>query len=184
MLFLNDGNDIPQLGVVGYRMDSNEDTVQTVSQKLTHGIRHFEITELFGNGHVLVEGFFSSGEFSRSAIYVTLKIWPKDRKHHELVNACRDTLNYVGLKYADLVLVHAPLEVGNRVDQWRALEELVQEEYARSIGITNITALQLADLLKSSNILPAVFEVRAVQTSIVLHVTCYAAVQPLLPWFK
>lgn len=160
MLFLNDGNDMPQLGVSAFRTDRNEDTVSYVASHVGNGVRHYVITELFGNGHIVVEGLFS-GEMKRKDIFVTLKIWPKDRKPRDLISSCKNTLEFVGLKYADLILVHAPIEVGNRLEQWKALEELVDDGTAKSLGITNITALQLADLLKSVNIPPAVFEVRS-----------------------
>ena len=58
----------------------------------------------------------------------------------------------------DLVLFHAPIELSNRVEHWKALEELVSLGYTRSLGITNITPTQLADLLKNVDIPPAVFQ--------------------------
>jgi diketogulonate reductase-like aldo/keto reductase len=62
------------------------------------------------------------------------------------------------LCYFDCVVVHAPIEINNRFEQWKALEEMVRLGLTRSLGVANITALQLADLLKNSNISPAVFE--------------------------
>ena len=164
MLYLNDGNDMPQVGVSAFRTDIIETTKEIITNKVDIGVRHFEIAELFGNGHTVVESYFShprvqNGEFERKDMFLTLKIWPKDRKPAELIAACRETLDFAGLTYADLVLVHAPIEIGNRFEQWKTLEEMVSLGLTKSLGVANITGLQLADLLKNSNIPPAVFEV-------------------------
>lgn len=160
---MNDGNDIPQIGVSAFRTDIIETTKAIITNKIDIGIRHFEIAELFGNGHTVTESYFShprvqSGDFERKDMFLTLKIWPKDRKPAELIAACRETLEFAGLTYADLVLVHAPIEIGNRFEQWKTLEEMVSLGLTKSLGVANITGLQLADLLKNSNIAPAVFE--------------------------
>lgn len=159
MLFLNDGNDIPQIGLAAFRIDSNEETKDIIRKSLASGVRHFEITELFGNGHTIVEGLFDSGLVQRKDVCISLKIWPKSRNSRDLIFACRSTLEFVGLDYVDIVMVHAPIEVNSRHDQWKAMEALVEEGLAKSLGISNITALQLAELLKSCNIPPAIFQV-------------------------
>jgi diketogulonate reductase-like aldo/keto reductase len=133
MLFLNDGNDIPQIGVASFRTDSLDQTRKLIHTHIDNGIRHFEIAELFGNGHVIIDAYNThprmcpsiTGEpaqFSRKDMFVTLKLWPKGRRPAELIECCRETLEFSGLTYADLVLVHAPIEINNRFEQWKALE--------------------------------------------------------------
>jgi diketogulonate reductase-like aldo/keto reductase len=112
MLFLNDGNDIPQIGMAAVRTDSIDLTRKHVTSHLDTGVRHFEITELFGNGHVIVDTYnthpriqaLNNGELARKEMFVTLKIWPKERKPADLIASCRQTLEFMGLTYADLVM--------------------------------------------------------------------------------
>lgn len=67
-------------------------------------------------------------------------------------------LGSTGLDYVDLLLVHAPIDVENRVDHWRALEAVKQAGLARSIGLAYMTHVQLGDFIKNCSIIPAVLE--------------------------
>lgn len=160
-MMLNDGNSIPQIGIASFRCESVEQTLTSVKEALRSGIRHFEISELFGNGHTIVQGCVEEG-IRREEIFITLRIWPKERNEDDLKEAFQNCLLSVGhgLEYVDLALVHAPIDVVNRTKQWKALESLQEAGYVKSLGVTNISSDQLADLLKNCVTLPAVFEVR------------------------
>jgi diketogulonate reductase-like aldo/keto reductase len=58
----------------------------------------------------------------------------------------------------DLLLVHAPIDVANREDHWKALELIKQEGYAKSIGLAYMNNVQLSDFIKNCTIIPAVLE--------------------------
>lgn len=72
------------------------------------------------------------------------------------INEC---LSSAGLDYVDLLLVHAPIDVENRVDHWKALEEIKQDGTAKSIGLAYMTNVQLGDFIKNCTVIPAVLEV-------------------------
>lgn len=149
---------MPKLAVAPFRMDSNEETAEMVKCMVANGIRHFHIAELFGNGHILVQALVEAG-LSREDVFITLKLWPKDRTAVDVLESFKNTLDFVGLKYVDLLMVHSPIDLANRVDQWKAIESLKVENLTKSIGIANITTEQLADVLKNCSITPSVFEV-------------------------
>lgn len=156
---LNDDNELPVAGVVGFRNDSIDDTRNIVFDKLSEGLRHFEITELFGNGFVFTECILGARGFPREKCFFTLKLWPKQRKSNEIIQACKDTLRLVGLQYVDLLLMHAPIDMANRLDQWVGFETLKSEGFAKSIGIANASFVSLSQLLKNCLVCPAVLEV-------------------------
>eukprot|EP00607_Mallomonas_marina_P008152 CAMPEP_0182425146 /NCGR_PEP_ID=MMETSP1167-20130531/11501_1 /TAXON_ID=2988 /ORGANISM="Mallomonas Sp, Strain CCMP3275" /LENGTH=288 /DNA_ID=CAMNT_0024605567 /DNA_START=67 /DNA_END=933 /DNA_ORIENTATION=+ len=158
-LQLNDGNDMPQLGLVGFRNDSADDTRSIVFDKLDEGIRHYEVTELFGNGFLVVDCVLAARALPREQCYFTLKIWPKYRKPSDLVRACKDTLSCIGLSYIDLLLMHSPIDMKNRVEQWKAFEQLKNDGLAKSVGVSNAPINYLSKLFKSSLTLPAVVEI-------------------------
>lgn len=70
----------------------------------------------------------------------------------------QESLASAGLEYVDLLLVHAPIDVENRVDHWKALEAIKQEGRAKKIGLAYMNNTQLADFIKNCTVIPAVLE--------------------------
>jgi diketogulonate reductase-like aldo/keto reductase len=157
---LNDGCDIPQLGLASYRRDPEAKLREILLRHLDNGIRHVEICDLFGNGHTISDIILEGGaEIRRDKLFLTLKIWPKQRTREDIIEAVQEFLNRSNLESIDLLLIHGPLDVINRIDQYKAIEELKQDGFVRSIGLSNMTHTQLSNILKKCNICPAVVEV-------------------------
>lgn len=157
---LNDGFDIPLLGLASFRVDPDAKLREVLLANLDAGIRHVEVSELFGNGHVVVDCVTEgNAELLREEVFFTMKIWPKERKKQELVDATKETLVACGLDYVDLIIIHGPLDIENRLDQYKAIEQLKAEGFARSIGVANMTYSQLSNILKKATVVPAVVEV-------------------------
>ena len=110
--------------------------------------------------HFLVVGHKALQNTPRSEIFVSLKLWPKDRKYKEILSCVKETLKGANLTYVDLLIVHAPIDTVNKFDQWKAMEELKDEGFAKSLGAASLTLLQLMDLLKNCNFAPSVLQVR------------------------
>ena len=53
LLPLSDGNDIPTIFSSAFRCATTELTREEVVHKFRAGVRHWEIAELFGNGHII-----------------------------------------------------------------------------------------------------------------------------------
>ena len=160
LLPLNDGYDIPQIGVASFRRDPEDKLRQLLLRNLDNGLRHVEICDLFGNGHTVADIILEGGaEIRRDKLFLTLKIWPKQRNRQDIILAFKEFLFASNLEYVDLLLIHGPLDVINRIDQYKAMEELKQEGFVRSIGLSNMTHTQLSNILKKCNICPAVIEV-------------------------
>ena len=160
---LNDGYDIPLLGVASFREDPQQRLRELLLSKVDSGVRHVEISELFGNGHVLVDCMLEGdAELNREDVFFTLKIWPKERDEQQLIDATKETLQYCGLDYVDLIIIHGPLDIDNRLNQYKALEQLKRDGFAHSIGVANMTHSQLSNILKKCTTVPAVVEVREI----------------------
>jgi diketogulonate reductase-like aldo/keto reductase len=168
---LNDGCDIPQLGLASYRRDPEEKLREILLRHLDNGIRHVEICDLFGNGHTICDTILEGGaEIRRDKLYLTLKIWPKQRTREDIIMAVKEFLNRSNLESIDLLLIHGPLDAINRIDQYKAMEELKQDGFVRSIGLSNMTHTQLSNILKKCNICPAVVEVlEPIHNPIIFH---------------
>ena len=162
---LNDGNDFPKIGLASFRRDSLDETKRIILDAIDMGIRHFEISELFGNGPIISNYMFTelddlrrNGDLLREDYWFTLKVWPKDKTKNELLITCRQNIRAMGLDYVDLILIHAPLDIKNRVEQWKALEQLKSEGLVKSIGIANINQTQLTIIIKNCSVAPSVCE--------------------------
>jgi diketogulonate reductase-like aldo/keto reductase len=160
ILPLNDGYDMPQIGVASFRRDPEDKLREILLRNLDKGLRHVEICDLFGNGHTVADIILEGGaEIRRDKLFLTLKIWPKQRKRQDIILAFKEFLFGSNLEYVDLLMIHGPLDVVNRIEQYKAMEELKQEGFVRSIGLSNMTHTQLSNILKKCNICPAVIEV-------------------------
>jgi diketogulonate reductase-like aldo/keto reductase len=146
---LIDENDIPVVGLASFCANEVKETREVVEKALDAGIRHFEIAELFGNGHIIVEAIIAR-EIKRADVFLTLKVWPKDRGAKETVQACLDSLESFGLQFADAILLHAPIDTVNDQDQWRAFEYLQKEGLTKTVGVANLTEQKLTEVLKNS----------------------------------
>lgn len=156
LLPLSDGFDVPQLFSSAFRAATKEETKAQVKQFFDAGCRHFEIAELFGNGHIVCEAL---GELcERENVYITYKIWPKSRTPEDMVASIQGQLKDIGLTYVDLLMTHAPIDVENKAMQYKALEDLKDMGVTRSLGIVNISPVLLQDLLKNCRIVPVVYE--------------------------
>ena len=156
MIRLSDGNDMPSIGLASFRKNTVDETEKQIANALQVGMKYFEITELFGNEHMIMNGL---SEVPRSELFVSLRLWPKDRKYKDVLISVKEALKGAGLSYVDLLVLHAPIDPVNKFDQWKAMEELKDMGLVKSLGAGSLTLLQLMDLLKNCNFAPSVLEV-------------------------
>ena len=62
------------------------------------------------------------------------------------------------LDYVDLYLIHWPVP-GERLESWRALEQLFADKRARAIGVSNFMVPHVQQLLGMAKVLPAVNQI-------------------------
>lgn len=70
---LNDGADMPALGVVSFRRDSIKDLKDSLTTCIEKGLRSFEISELYGNGDAVVSHVLAH-DIPREELYFTVKV--------------------------------------------------------------------------------------------------------------
>jgi diketogulonate reductase-like aldo/keto reductase len=160
MIELSDGLSIPRVGLCAFRKDSIQEMKEIVKESVKNGFRYFEIAELFCNGHVIMEALSETG-LSRTDVFIALKLWPKDKTPDALVETCKQLIYINKFEYIDLIIIHAPIDVENRFEQWKALEQLKREQLVNSLGAANITINHLMTILKDYDIAPSVFQVQS-----------------------
>jgi diketogulonate reductase-like aldo/keto reductase len=154
---LNNGAEMPRLGLGVYQVPIGVITESVVSWALADGYRHVDTAKLYRN-EASVGRAIRESVIPREDVWVTTKLWPTDFLN---VRSAFDlSLSRLGLEYVDLYLIHFPVPgLISRV--WKAMEAIASKGRARAIGVSNFGTKQLTHLLRNSTIPPSVNQVRA-----------------------
>ena len=154
---LNNGVEIPYLGLGVYLAGPGAGTRNAVQHALQAGYRHIDTASSYGNEQE-VGIALQKNRIPREEIFITTKLWNSDHGYDETIRACRESLRTLGLSYMDLYLIHWPVEK-LRNETWKAMIALQEEGKCRAIGVSNYTIRHLEELLADSPVVPAVNQV-------------------------
>ena len=154
---LNNGVEIPYLGLGVYLAGPGAGTRNAVQHALQAGYRHIDTASSYGNEQEVGIALQKS-RIPREEIFITTKLWNSDHGYDETIQACRESLMTLGLSYMDLYLIHWPVEK-LRNETWKAMIALQEEGKCRAIGVSNYTIRHLEELLADSPVVPAVNQV-------------------------
>ena len=151
---LNNGVEIPQLGLGVFRNPPGDTTSRAIDAALKAGYRHVDTARVYGNEADVGQAIRDS-DIPREELFVTTKLWNDDHGYDQARRAFDQSLHTSGLDYIDLYLVHWPVPE-KRLDTWRALEAMLDEGLVRAIGVSNYMVRHLEELLAVCNVPPAV----------------------------
>jgi methylglyoxal/glyoxal reductase len=154
---LNNGVEIPVLGLGVFRSPEGDTTQSAVLSALKTGYRHIDTARVYANEKSVGEAVRRSG-LSRNEIFVTTKLWNADQGYDSTLRACNESLRLMGLDYLDLFLVHWPVPVLRR-DTWRAMETLVEQGVCRAVGVSNYMVRHIEEILSYCRVKPAVNQI-------------------------
>jgi len=152
---LNDGNKIPPIGFGVFTM-SPEECEPAALEAFSAGYRLIDTANAYMNERAVGRAMKKSG-LSRDEIYLTTKIMPIDFGYEKTTAAIDSTLKRLDTDYIDLLLLH--IRFGDYLGAWRAMEEAVDAEKVRSIGISNFEEPQIRDIYEHARIMPAVDQI-------------------------
>jgi len=155
---LNNGVNIPQLGLGVFLAGEGRGTVNAVKWALDAGYRHIDTAAVYGNEAEVGAGIAASG-VPRSEIFITGKAWNDDIRKGTVREAFERTVGQLGTDYLDLYLLHWPVEGTRRA--WEVLEDLYTQKKVRAIGVSNFLVHHLNDLLGYARVKPAVDQVES-----------------------
>ncbi|CAJ2500572.1 Uu.00g034250.m01.CDS01 [Anthostomella pinea] len=183
---LSSGYEMPQVGFGLWKVD-NATCADTVYNAIKAGYRLFDGACDYGNEKECGEGVaraIKEGLVTREDLFITSKLWPVFEDGDKVEPACRRSLSDWGLEYFDLYLIHFPGALkyvdpavryppGWHFDgksqivrsstpmhvTWAAMEGLVTNKLARSIGVSNFQAQLLYDMLRYAKIPPAALQI-------------------------
>ena len=155
---LNDENTIPVIGL-GVAELSDSETEQAVSTALEAGYRMIDTASAYGNEEAVGRAIAASG-VPRDELYITTKLATEDQGFQASQDACKASVERLGLDYVDLYLIHWPAgDAGKYVDSWGGLMKLKEDGFTRSIGVSNFHAEDLSNVIDLSFFTPAVNQI-------------------------
>lgn len=153
-----------------------ERTEPLVRQALAAGFRGIDTANQRRHYHeagvgAALAGAFAEGAVSRHDLFLQTKLTYAEAQDHRLpYDATADlptqvrqsfasSLEHLGVERLDSYLLHGPRArftlAADDVTAWRAMEELQRESRVRLLGVSNVTANQLAALCRVAHVAPA-----------------------------
>lgn len=156
-ILLNDGHQMPMVGLGVYRTEGDADMQQAVAAAVEAGYRLIDTASAYKNEDSVGRAVASCG-ISREELFITTKVWNTAQRIGDIEGAFARSLDRLGLDYVDLYLIHWPVP-GCYPITWGKLEKLRESGLARSIGVSNFEIPHLEQLFQISGIIPAVNQI-------------------------
>ncbi|KAF2359534.1 NADP-dependent oxidoreductase domain [Trinorchestia longiramus] len=160
-----------------------EAIVDAIKHAVDVGYRHFDCAMLYGNEAEIGKGLRSKieeGVVKREELFIVSKLWNCFHRKDLVVPTLKKSLADFGFSYLDLYLIHWPMSykegdgyfpkdatgmiipgTEDYVDTWRAMEECVQLDLTKAIGVSNFNKRQLERIMAASTTVPAVNQIES-----------------------
>ena len=152
---LNNGYKIPCIGFGTWQTPDGETAVNSVIEAIKSGYNHIDTAAIYGNEKSIGKAIKESG-INRNEIFITSKVWNKDRGYKTTLAAFEKTINDLQIDYLDLYLIHWPASVNKfndwdniNLETWRAMTELYKAGKIKSIGVSNFMPHHLKSLMET-----------------------------------
>ena len=141
---LENGVQVPQLGLGVFQAQEGDETERAVLWALQAGYRHIDTAALYGNEWSVGQAIKRSG-IPRGDVFLTSKVWNADIRRGTVRQSFEQTLRNFQSDYVDLYLLHWPVE--GKEDAWKVLENLYESGKIRAIGVSNFQPHHLEELM-------------------------------------
>jgi diketogulonate reductase-like aldo/keto reductase len=158
VLTLNNGQQIPQLGLGVYKLGTDI-AEGLIAKAIETGYRRIDTAAFYGNEAEIGAGVRSAG-IPRDDIFVTTKIWNDDQGFDRALEAIDKSLARLDIDYIDMLLVHWPKPQQNLfVETWAAFQKAMHSGKIRGIGVSNFQPAHLETLLAAGGTVPALNQI-------------------------
>jgi 2,5-diketo-D-gluconate reductase A len=151
---LNDGNEIPLIGLGVWQVPDGPECVNAVRWALELGYRHIDTAQAYGNEQSVGQALRDSG-VPREEVFLTTKFYPA---RHDPVAAIEQSLRRLGVDHVDMYIIHWPQGGASRA--WPGMERARELGYATSIGVSNFSAAELEEVGAAGTVTPAANQVQ------------------------
>lgn len=152
---LNNGYKIPCTGFGTWQIPEGETALNAVKEAIKFGYKHIDTAAIYGNEKSVGKAIKESG-INRNELFITSKVWNKERGYETTLKAFEKTLNDLEIDYLDLYLIHWPASVNQfkdwdniNLETWRAMTELYKAGKIKAIGVSNFMPHHLKSLMET-----------------------------------
>ena len=142
-----------QMGGREERNPDNDDPadIKAIKRAIKAGITHIDTAEMYAAGYTeKLVGEAVSG-VDRDSLFLTSKVLDGNQTYEGVVRAVEGSLKRLGTDYLDLYLLHAPDETVHISETMRAMNDLVDKEVVRHIGVSNFSVKQFEQAQQCSH---------------------------------
>ena len=140
---------VPQIGLGTWKNLNPKQCAKIVKTALELGYRHIDTAQKYMNEEYVGDGI-SQSNVDREEVLLATKIWV-DNLGYEKVKECTEkSLERLRTDYIDIMYIHWPEDKYNAEWTLKALNELVEEDRIRYIGVSNFTPEDLEMAYKHS----------------------------------
>lgn len=153
---LNNGVKMPILGYGVFQINDKEECERCVLDAISVGYRLIDTAQAYGNEEAVGNAIKKCG-VPREELFITTKVWISNAGYENAKKSIEESLEKLQLDYIDLVLIHQPFN--DYYGTYRAMVELHKAGKIRAIGVSNFYPDRLIDIVKYSEVVPAVNQV-------------------------
>jgi len=129
------GTEVPAIGIGTWQMEPDT-AYDAVSDALDVGYRHVDTAQLYEN-EAGVGRAIADADVDREDVFLTTKVNPRHRSVESIVDSVADSLAALDTEYVDLLLIHWPNPLADLETVMDGLNETVDREMTRHIGVSN-----------------------------------------------
>ena len=157
---LNNGLQIPCIGFGTFQIRKKSELENAIKVAYNTGYRLFDTAVVYGN-EKLIGDILKKLKIPRNEILLITKIYKGDMTYEKTKKSIESSLKKLQSDYIDMILIHWP-EVEkseDRINVWKALEESVNENKVKMIGVSNFCKNHLEHILNNCKIKPVINQI-------------------------
>ena len=179
---LNTGAKMPLEGFGVFQIPDAAECEKVTYEAIKTGYRLIDTATAYRNEEAVgkaVARAIADGITTREELFITTKVWVSDMGTEEAAyEAVKASLKRLGMDYADLILLHQP--INDYFAAYRGITKAYKEGLTKAIGVANFYPAILANLCETVEVIPAVNQVELhpyfVQQSAVENMKAYGVV--------